>query len=233
MNILVWEQQKKVRWSIAIALIFHIVGFVGIAWIDKAGFTAMTPMNLLLSLALILWSYEKIDFPFFIFFLAAFQTGFFTEYLGVNHQLLFGYYRYEQALGIKFFGVPLMIGVNWFMIVYCSAVTSSLIFNFFSNNIQATLSIQKRYIQELMFIIIGALITMGFDWIMEPVAVKLGYWTWLADSSIPIKNYRDWFLVSAFLLWIFRRLHIIVQNQFPVYLLIIQTLFFILLRFIL
>jgi putative membrane protein len=233
MNILVWEQQKKVRWAIAISLIFHLVGLVGIVWIDQPGFAAMTPMNLLLSLGLIIWCQQKIDFTFLIFFLVAFQTGFFTEYLGVNHQLLFGHYRYEEVLGIKYFGVPLMIGVNWFMIVYCSAVTSSFILNIFSRYAQTTLSVEKSFIGELIFIIVGALITMGFDWIMEPAAIKLGYWTWLTDTGIPIKNYRDWFLVSAFLLWVFRRLHIRVQNQFPVYLLWIQTLFFVLLRFIL
>ena len=232
-NVLTWEHKRKVRWAIAIALFFHIIGWIGMVWIDMSGFAAMTPMNLLLSLTLILWSHEKKDFSFFIFFLVAFQTGFFTEYLGVNHQLLFGHYRYEEAMGPKFFGVPLMIGVNWFIVVYCSAYISEIFLNFLSKKINIHLSSDHNFLGKAIFVFTGAMLTMGFDWIMEPVAVKLGFWTWLSDGIIPLKNYRDWFLVSIFLLWILKALKIRIQNQFAHYLLLIQVLFFVFLRFIL
>jgi putative membrane protein len=233
MNILAWEQNRKIKWAIAVSLIFHIIGIVGIVWIDQSRFAAMTPMNLLLSLTLILWSQEKFDFSFFIFFLVAFQTGFFTEYLGVNHQLLFGHYRYEEALGLKFFGVPLMIGVNWFIMVYCSAFTAQILLDFVSTNTSFKVVVESKFWGEVLFVITGALLLMGFDWIMEPVAVKLGFWTWLSDGVIPLNNYRDWFLVSIFLLWILKALKIRIQNQFAHYLLLIQFLFFVFLRFIL
>jgi putative membrane protein len=233
MNILTWDSSKKGKAAVVIALIFHAVGWAGIVWIDQAGFVSMTPMNLLLSLALIFWTQKERDGAFFVFFLAAFQTGFFTEYLGVNHQLLFGHYRYEHALGFSYFGVPLMIGVNWFMIVYCSAAAAQMILKFTGISAHQSTSAALRFAEEILFIVIGALITMCFDWIMEPAAIQLGYWTWLSDAGIPIKNYRDWFLVSAFLLWLFRRLRVQAQNQFAIFLLLIQTLFFILLRFIL
>lgn len=233
MKILTWETKKKVRWAVAIALLFHIIGWVGIVWIDKSGFAAMTPMNLLLSLTLILWSQEKINFSFFIFFLVAFQTGFFTEYLGVNHQLLFGHYRYEEALGLKYFGVPLIIGINWFIVIYGSAYTTQILFGYISKLNNKILPSESNFFGEVLFVLTGAFITMGFDWVMEPVAVKLGFWTWLSNGEIPLKNYRDWFLVSAFLLWIIKRVKMPIQNQFAHYLLIIQILFFLLLRFML
>jgi putative membrane protein len=82
-------------------------------------------------------------------------------------------------------------------------------------------------------IIDGALLAMMFDWLMEPVAIKLGYWTWLTDGGIPTKNYWDWFFVSAFLMIFFRLLKFHKNNQFALHLLLIQTLFFISLRILL
>jgi len=233
MSIISWEQEKKVRWAVVISLIFHAVGFIGIVWIDQPGFIAMTPANLLLSLVLIVWTHGRLNFPFFIFMLMSFQVGFFTEYLGVNHQLLFGHYRYEEALGIKVYGVPLMIGVNWFMIVYCCGITVQYLLNMIWNLLKRNDAPDRFNVGYWSVIIDGALLAMFFDWLMEPVAIKLGYWTWLTDGGIPVKNYWDWFFVSAFLLWVFRQLDIPRQNQFAVHLLWIQTLFFLSLRFFL
>lgn len=230
MQLTTWDHSKKVRWALIIAMIFHAVGIVGILWIDQAGFVAMTPYNLLLSLLLILWTQEKLNIPFLIFFLVAFQTGFFTEYLGVNRQLLFGYYQYKDVLGVKLYGVPLIIGVNWFMIVYCCAVTTILLFNYIGNLLMKKPISERNFFLQLTIVVVGALMAMSFDWLMEPVAIKLGFWTWLSNGIIPIKNYWDWFFVSAFLILIFLQVNIKRNNLFAFYLLCIQSLFFILLR---
>jgi putative membrane protein len=69
-----------------------------------------------------------------------------------------------------------------------------------------------------------------FDMILEPVAVKLGYWKWLGNGSIPATNYLCWFLISALLITVFRLLRFSKHNQFAVHLLIIEMLFFAALR---
>jgi putative membrane protein len=79
---------------------------------------------------------------------------------------------------------------------------------------------------------LGALLATLFDWLMEPVAVRLGYWTWMT-AEIPFKNYQDWFLVSAFLLFFFFKFNFPKKNQFALHLLLIQTLFFLILRIVL
>jgi putative membrane protein len=233
MHLIKWEHNRKVKWALLIALVFHVVGFVGIVWIDQPGFVAMTPYNLLLSLVLIFWTHDKINLPFFIFFLVAFQTGFFTEYLGVNRQLLFGFYQYEEALGPKLYGVPFLIGVNWFMIVYCCAATVRLLLDFIWTNFIKQSIPYGAFIFNLMIVVFGAFMAMSFDWVMEPVAIKLGYWTWLRDGAVPVKNYWDWFFVSAFLILIFINIGIYRKNLFAFHLLWIQSLFFISLRFLL
>jgi putative membrane protein len=79
-------------------------------------------------------------------------------------------------------------------------------------------------------VIDGALLATFFDWVMEPIAVKLGYWQWLGDGSIPLLNYLSWFGISALLMLLFRLLSFPKQNQFAVNLLLIQFMFFLILR---
>ena len=40
--------------------------------------------------------------------------------------------------------------------------------------------------KALSVIIDGATLAVFFDWLMEPVAVKLGYWTWNGDGIDPL-----------------------------------------------
>ena len=63
---------------------------------------------------------------------------------------------------------------------------------------------------------------------MEPVAIQLGYWKWSGD--IPVFNYACWFLVSLVLLLFFHFLKFDKENKFAVDLLLIQSMFFLLLR---
>ncbi|MEL4881728.1 carotenoid biosynthesis protein, partial [Shewanella algae] len=75
----------------------------------------------------------------------------------------------------------------------------------------------------------GAAIAALFDYFMEPIAVSLGYWQW-KNSDIPIYNYVCWFVLSALLLLLMRKLRVSTKNHFAPHLLTIQLLFFLLLK---
>ena len=79
-------------------------------------------------------------------------------------------------------------------------------------------------------IVDGATLAVVFDWLMEPVAVKLGFWTWGGDGSIPLYNYICWLVISMLLLTIFHFCKFNKENKFAVNLLLIQALFFLILR---
>jgi bisanhydrobacterioruberin hydratase len=64
---------------------------------------------------------------------------------------------------------------------------------------------------------------------MEPVAVKLGYWQWKTEV-IPFYNYLCWFVISMGLLTVFHFCNFSKQNKFAIHLLLIQAMFFLLLR---
>jgi bisanhydrobacterioruberin hydratase len=216
--------------AVVIAIIFHLVGLMGILFGNKEMFAALTPLNMLLSFSLVVWTQESRTFYFWLFACICFAVGFFTEYLGVNHQILFGEYQYLPALGAGWKNVPFIIGINWFIIIYCCGISVQLVLNNIWNKLKDENMPVRSNVGFWAIVLDGALLATFFDWVMEPVAIKLGFWQWAGDGSIPFKNYWSWFIVSAFLLLIFRLLPFKKNNQFALHLLLIQLLFFLLLR---
>lgn len=215
-----------------IAILFHIIGLCGI-FINRELFVTLTPFNLLLSAALLIYSQSNKNASFYLFVLICFLVGFSVEYIGVNYGYLFGSYQYLPALGIQWKNVPLVIGVNWFIMMYCCGVSVQRFLNYLWNRLKDTDQPFRTNVGFIAIIIDSALLATFFDWIMEPVAVKLGYWRWLGDGSIPLLNYVSWFGVSALLMLVFRLLSFEKTNQFAVNLLLIQFMFFLILRTIL
>lgn len=216
--------EKKQRIATLIAIVFHVIGFAGML-INKEWMASVTGLNLLLMLGLVLYTHEKLDVPFWIFFMSCFIIGFVVEYIGTSTGYLFGDYKYGNVLGISLKEVPLIIGVNWFLLMYCCAVTMHFMINKLS--VASGGEVSKR-IKWMSLVIDGAMLAVFFDWLMEPVAINVGYWKW--EGEIPAFNYVTWFLVSMFLLMIFRFCKIPAINKFGVNLLLIQMMFFLLLR---
>jgi putative membrane protein len=163
---------------------------------------------------------------YILFSSIAFITGMVTEIIGVNTGLLFGDYQYGQVLGPKIYGVPFLIGLNWFVIVYCSGalLTKGVVLLQQKFNIK-----MKGFVSSILVIIGGATIATCFDFILEPVAVKLHFWSW-KNGQIPLLNYVCWFSISAILLGVKIYFKTIRINPFAINLLIIQTLFFLMLN---
>lgn len=101
------------------------------------------------------------------------------EIIGVKTGMIFGEYSYGDVLGFKLFGVPLIIGFNWLFVIAGAYSVSC----FISRN---------KYI----IIFSAAILSVVFDILLEPIAVKLGYWEW-HGGIIPFQNYAAWFIISA------------------------------------
>jgi putative membrane protein len=210
-----------------IALLFHITGLLGILFTPyKDWFVNNTPV-VLLTMFLLLTNSQIKSFKAYIFFsFIAFMTGMVTEIIGVNTGLLFGNYAYGQVLGPKIYGVPFLIGLNWFVIVYCAGalLTQGV------ELVQSKLNIKFSGFSSSIFVIIGgASIATCFDFILEPVAVKLHFWSW-ENGQVPLLNYLCWFIISAILLVVKTYFKSIRVNSFAISLLIIQALFFLMLN---
>lgn len=221
---------SKYQAATAIAVFFHTIGLFGILFFDREFFIRTTPYNLVLSFLLLLWTQFDRNSWFWIFVGSCFVVGVAVEVIGVNTSLLFGHYRYGEALGLRFKEVPLLIGINWFIVIYCCGVSINTLLMKLMSRLPAGSEPKAQTLKALSVVVDGATLAVVFDWLMEPVAVKLNYWQWLGDGSIPFFNYVCWFVVSILLLLVFHYGKFEKRNNFAVNLLLIQVMFFLLLR---
>jgi putative membrane protein len=177
------------RTAIVIIILFHFVGLVGlIVPATQPLFLQIVPWHLLLMLLVIVLAHKNFDNKFAAFTALIFITGIVLEWIGVHKQWLFGNYAYGNTLGLKIVNVPLTIGINWFLLIYAAGVT-----------------MQRSRLKSMgPRVIVGALLLVLLDLLIEPVAIRFDYWHW-ADNIIPFKNYYCWFLVSAVMLFVFEK----------------------------
>jgi bisanhydrobacterioruberin hydratase len=219
---------SKNQIATAVAILFHAIGFAGILFFKNDSIIRSTPFNLLLMFGLLIWTQKEKNFSFWLFVLAIFITGIAVEVTGVNTGLLFGQYNYGSVLGFKMFNVPLIIGINWFIIIYCCGISIQTLLTKAIDKVAVTTATPPMALKALSVIIDGATMAVFFDWLLEPVAVQLGYWKW--EGEIPLYNYLCWFVISLIMLTLFHVCKFNKQNKFAVHLLLIQVMFFLLLR---
>jgi putative membrane protein len=205
---------SRERIGIIIVVLFHIVGLVGFFTPAlQPLFLKIVPYHLLLMFLVIEFSHQKFDRKFIAFVLAIFILGFSAEWLGVHTHLIFGKYIYGKTLGLKLLDIPLLIGLNWFLLIYSTGVL-----------------MQHSGIKNLnMRVVLGALVLVLLDVLIEPIAVRFDYWHWL-KLEVPFENYLGWFILSGLMLGIFEAFKFAKQNKVAMALLIAQFVFFALLR---
>lgn len=202
-------RRRRLRWAQGVLLLFHVTGFLGLAFSqDPAFYLQFVPLNLLLTLGLLLAFQPQRTPAFWGFCVVTMIVGFFVEVVGVRTGLLFGEYTYGQTLGLKWLSVPLMIGVNWLMLTYSAGVLT-------------------RYLPlpDFLRAVVGAVLLVGLDMCLEPVAVRFDFWSWQYDV-IPLLNFKGWFAVSLILQVYFNRVEFIKRNPLVPFVYMLQLLFF-------
>ncbi|WP_299367795.1 carotenoid biosynthesis protein [Winogradskyella sp.] len=174
------NKKLKLRLSIFIIWLFTISGIFGVLSEYENWFLSLTPLSLLLSFIIIIWHVKPYDSKLIFAIAIPFFLGFITEALGVNYGLIFGNYAYGENLGIKVFGVPLMICINWALLTMATADAAKLI----SKNL-------------LLSSLIGAALMTGLDVILEISAPRFDFWEF-ENGEVPLQNYSGW-LVTAFI----------------------------------
>ncbi len=218
---------NRTRFATILAIAMHLAGVLGILFGMQDLFGKLTPFNLLVMFGLLIWTLPQRSPKLLLFLVLASFTGFICEMIGVKTGALFGDYIYGDILGWKINGVPVLISVNWFIVIYGSGMLAVQLRQFIASRFPFKNAVYSKLL-GLSIIIDGALIATLFDWVMEPAAVKLGFWSW-EGGHIPLLNYTSWFLISMALLLIFSRLKL-KPHIFAVNLLLIQTVFFLIVR---
>lgn len=200
-----------------VLLILYTVGIIGIGTNIWPPFILLTPINLLASLGLVLWNHSSKNAQLILFVCLVFTIGWTAEWFGVRTGLLFGQYAYGKSLGPKVAETPLMIGINWVMITYAAGMVT--------NQWAAQ---QKTWIK----IILAAVLMVGIDFFIEPVAPLLDFWRW-EHNEVPIQNYWGWLWIALLVQFIFFKLFGKEQNKAGSALFFIQLGFFVILNIIL
>ena len=195
-------------------VLFYAVGLVGFLNPSMIPlFLRLVPFHLLLMVILLVLSHRQKNKEFKLFLLVTYLAGFLIEVIGVNTGYIFGSYQYGQTLGIKLADVPLLIGVNWVILIYSTGISI------------AYLKIQNHVVRAL----IGAFFLVFMDILIEPVAIRLDYWSW-ADLNIPFQNYVAWFVFSFCMMLFFFARKFRKKNPAALVLLITQLIFFVVLN---
>lgn len=170
----------------------------------------LTPFTLILTTAIVLINIMN-EKKIILWFLIVFIITMIIEIMGVKTKMIFGNYNYGSTLGIKIFEVPIIIGFNWVLVI-----------------LGAIQIISKITTNKLFLILFSSILTVLFDLILEPIAIKLNYWNWY-KNIIPLQNYLAWFIVSSICVITFIKLNINLRNDLPAKYFITQFLFFLIL----
>lgn len=206
MNLL--DKSKTGIWILTLA-IFHTVGVIGLnLTVSQDIFRQLSEINLFLSAFIVFLIHPKADKKFWQFFISVFAVGMAVEIIGVKTGIPFGDYHYSKVLKLHFINVPVIIGINWVVLTYATAI---LVQNF----------IEKKWLR----ILAGASVMATLDVILEHFAVKHGLWIWDNADYPGIANFAGWLGTALITHFIYQKTIAGTQNKVAVSYLMILTVF--------
>jgi len=200
---------NRFQFSLFLLIVIYAVGIGSVLLGHADSLMQLTPFNLLFASALLLYNAEGIGKAYLGWFVLVACAGYLLELLGIETGLVFGEYYYGSGLGLKLFGVPLIIGINWAVLVFASAAV-----------------VQFISVPGWLKAALAATIMVLYDVLLEPVAVRFDFWNW-AGGLIPIQNYMAWWVIAFVMLsgvyYFVKNL----KNKLAIYVILVQALFFI------
>jgi len=173
----------------------------------------ITPYTILITTVIGFYAeLRNLSWRLLVWALGTFLITFTLEAVGVATGDVFGSYRYGPTLGVSLFGVPLLIGLNWTLIIFG--------FN---------ILFQRWVSSRIAVVLLVAASTVVFDWVLEPVAITYDYWKW-QGGTIPLQNYIAWFAISLVFSTVFQLMKIKPRRLMPSFVVLVEFGFFLLLR---
>ncbi|MBX2840819.1 MAG: carotenoid biosynthesis protein [Flammeovirgaceae bacterium] len=202
----------NLRRSTLLIILIHSVGVLGILSPLQSIVLPLTPFSILISFLLFINHYSELKKRMVGFIIFVILLGFLIEFFGVKTGFPFGDYTYGKTLGLSLWNIPLIIGINWAMLVlgFCNVLSGLKMNNFVKS-------------------FLGASLMVGIDFLIEPVAIQCDFWGWAGDE-IPIENYLGWFFVSFLFFAIYYYKIRSPKNQLGIVLIAVQVSFFLLLN---
>jgi putative membrane protein len=176
---------------------------------EIAPYSIIVPANLIAAALILTFFHSHQSTRFLIYLLIIFIAGFSFEAIGVNTGWIFGHYEYHESLGIKIFDTPIIIGLNWVILIYC-------VYDF----------LQRFNYSKYVLLPVGGLLMVFYDIALEPNAIRMNMWSW-QRFDVPFHNYVGWFVISVlFLSLLFSKKHNYKSNPVAPVLFFAQLIFF-------
>tara|TARA_B110000046_G_scaffold31498_1_gene33495 strand:+ start:39219 stop:39878 length:660 start_codon:yes stop_codon:yes gene_type:complete len=198
---------KKEHYAIGVLWLFQVSAVVGVMLGFQDWFIEKTPYNLILQVLLLVWVFPIKTAKNILVLFLLFSIGMAAEIVGVATGFPFGEYAYGSNLGVKFIGVPLLIGCNWALLVFCGASIANRLFS-------------SIWIKSFF----GGALMVLLDIPMEVLAPAFDFWEF--KRSAPVENYLSWFVIGAILHFIFHSLRLKGNFLFSLHLYLAQFVFF-------
>jgi uncharacterized membrane protein len=201
--------KKIYLFCLALLVSMYVAGFIGLQLeVSRPLFEQLVPFNLWMTASILLLFHQDWRKSFWFFISFTFLMGFAIEVVGVKTQAIFGDYQYLGTLGFKLWEVPVIIGLNWFVLIYITGCMA------------------ERWKTALIWkIFLAAGLMVFLDFFIEPVAIKHHFWVW-QSGNIPLQNYMAWFVVSIPLHFLFFKSSFLKYNSLATHLYAIQLVFF-------
>lgn len=213
-----WQEIKsrysQFTWSESRVLLYvtiiYIVGLAGLSLpLSRPLFVFLVPFNILMSVGLLFLFHSPWNLRFVLVMAGIGIAGFFAEYWGVETGFLFGSYHYEEGLGVKWLGIPIILAPNWMYMIYTTGFIAQRIFKSLVGRILA-----------------GTCLMVLYDLFLEPSAMEFNFWQWEA-GFVPWRNYLGWLGLSLVFQFFFQCFVLPPTNRIAIGIYIIQFLFFV------
>ena len=212
MTIELHKNKKLKAFAILWILLVHFFGIIGVYFLPE-WFLPATPITILVSSLVVFLRYEKYRSSRVVAFIVIAVLAYLIELYGVKSGNLFGTYSYGENLGWKLFDVPLIIGVNWaVLIMVAQQLTTHYI------------GVNNRFFSAIS---VATIMTM-FDLLLEVLAPQFDFWSFTHLNYAPMENFIGWFGVS-FCFGLYSYSHFRNQNRTAVLYGIAQLVFFMIL----
>lgn len=196
--------KKYLLYFLILVYVSGAIGFI----IKPDFFSPFTPFTLLLT-GLVFLIHQPINkLNYSLSFIALALIGFVAEVIGVKTGFVFGDYFYGETLGYKLLGVPLLISINWALLINISILVASYVST-----------------KPFLLAILSSAIITSVDLVMEQSASQMDFWHF--TIGLPgIHNYIGWFIISFLASLLLQKNLVMGNKKIALIILLLQVFFF-------
>lgn len=188
-------------------ILIYVSGAIGFLF-NPGFFAPFTPLTLAFTCFVFLIHQPLNNLNYTLSFMGLAAVGFVAEVIGVKTGVVFGNYYYGNALGYKVLAVPLVISLNWALLINIGVLVATYL--------------SKK---PLLIATLAAFIITGVDLVIEQVASQMDYWHF-SNGIAGIQNYIGWFIISFFTSWLLQKHLVKGDKKIALVFLLLQLFFF-------